>query len=46
MPSLTELDRRCGLKWRYSMTLKTWYFNRKRLVEYVREKAKEREEGL
>lgn len=42
MPSLTELDRRFGPKWRHSMALKARYFNRKRLVEYVREKAKER----
>jgi hypothetical protein len=28
------------------MALKTWYFNHKRLVEYVQEKAKEGERGL
>jgi hypothetical protein len=45
-PSLTELDRRFGPKWRHSMALKTRYFNRKRLVEYVQQKARERGEGL
>ena len=46
MLSLTELDRRFGPKWRHSMALKTRYFNRKRLVEYVQEKARERGKGL
>ena len=45
-PSLIELDRRFGPKWRHSMALKTRYFNRKRLVEYVQQKAKERGKGL
>ena len=40
-PSLVELDRRFGSKWRYSSPLNTRYFNRKRLVLFIQKKALE-----
>jgi hypothetical protein len=45
-PSLLELDRRFGAKWRYSTQLRTRYFNRKKLVEYIRKKASEMQKEL